>query len=665
MNKVRRIVIGIISSICLILIFAFVRSLGSTYIETSHVSYEISGMTNGVNADKFNRVIQNYTQSHNISAIKVFNVPMVDGGNTTNTKMYVYGKHLSLPTGTVATKSQLLTSDIRYPLYFIGKTNQASIEKMFARNGIHYTHINESWNWNIWNFLNTNQIFSLLVLAFLVMGIVLILANLTDLKKANIRRLLGMSNFDDACDSFLDDQAAFLSIYLVGLTIIAGYMWFAHYTRIYRIMLYFAGFLYLLALIVSLIAAIIRAKSHSEKTITAAIKGNSKSKLSFYINMVIKVVVEVFACTAFVALLGTIQQERQLNHQLSSWTQGKNYYTMNLAPLTGTESTESNQENHNTALFFKYLENHHGMLVNYGGWDAGKSDVMDMFNGNVLTVNAEYLKVNQVVASNGHQLSVPAKSKTTYVLIPASDYANRRAILKNYRDYLYLNNAQAKTGQSLPIKAIKIKNHQQFFTYSADALDMGYYDGYAQDPVIVVLSSESLGGTSKRNVDANSVWTTYLSNQAFLSPNVATIKHGLNKTHLTRTIGGIVNTKSRALKELSKIQNSLHLSVTVILISLLIIMIENIAFNHIYFNNNRKKIAIRRLLGTRFTTIYGPFLALTFALSVLEAVIVWLITKNTVIVTALLITSNIGEGLLLVIQNNSLNKHVAKTIKGE
>ncbi|WP_436665170.1 hypothetical protein [Lactiplantibacillus plantarum] len=93
MNKVRRFVIGIISFICLILVFAFIRSLGSTYIETSHTSYEISGMKNGINANKFNRTIQKYTQSHNISAIKVFNVPIVDGGNTTNTKMYVYGKH--------------------------------------------------------------------------------------------------------------------------------------------------------------------------------------------------------------------------------------------------------------------------------------------------------------------------------------------------------------------------------------------------------------------------------------------------------------------------------------------------------------------------------------------------------------------------------------------
>ncbi|MEW2859125.1 DUF1430 domain-containing protein [Lactiplantibacillus paraplantarum] len=665
MNKVRRFVIGIISFICLILVFAFIRSLGSTYIETSHTSYEISGMKNGINANKFNRTIQKYTQSHNISAIKVFNVPIVDGGNTTNTKMYVYGKHVALPTGTAATKSQLLTSDVRYPLYFVGNTNQASIEKMFRRNGIHYTHINESWNWNIWSFLNTNQIFSLLVLAFLVMGIVLILANLKDLKKANIRELLGMSNFDDAFDSFLDDQAAFLGIYTIGLAILSCYMWFAHYTRSYRIMWYFAGLLYLTALVVSLIAAVIRAKSHSNKTIAAAIKGNTKSRLSFYLNMIFKVLVEVFACVAFVALLGTIKQERQLNNQLSSWTQGKNYYTVNLAPLSSSQSSESNQENHNTALFFKYLEDNHGMLVNYNGWDAGKHDVMDMFNGNVLTVNAQYLKTNRIAMTNGQKITLPEKSKTTYVLIPANEYTNRHAILKNYRDYLYLSSAQRKTGQQLPIKAIKIKNHQRLFTYSTDALDMGYYDGYAQSPVVVVLSSESLGGTTTNNIDANSVWTTYLSNQAFLSPKVATIKTGLNKYHLTRTIGGIVNTKSRALKELSTIQNNLRLSITVILISLIIIIIENIAFNSIYFNNNRKKIAIRRLLGTSFLKTFGPFLALTLLLSLLETGIVWLITSNAAVTITLLIASNVSEGLLLIIQSHYLNKQVAKTIKGE
>lgn len=661
MNKIRRITIRMVSVICLLVLFAFVRSIAPTYIESSRTAYEINGMRGGIDSKRFNSAITNYTKRHHVSAIKVFNVQTVNDTGATQTKMYVLGD-AKVPKESLASKQEMQTSDIRYPLYFVGNVSQKSIQRMFKRNRIQYSSINESWNWGISNFLNTNQISSILILAFLVMGIVIILANLHNLKKANIRNLLGMSNFDDAFDTFVDDQGYFLSSYLLGIILLMIYMWISKFMNCYRIVVYFALLLYLIVILVTGVAAILRAHSHSERTIIGAIKGNVKNKLAFYINMIIKIVVEIFACLTFVTLLGTLKQNQQLSNQLSVWTHGKTYYTVNLSPIDTTKNEDIFLE-HGSTILFHYIEEHGGMLANYQGWGTDKTDVMNFSSGHVLTVNPNYLKTNSVLAFDGKRVRIPNKTRITYVLIPEAQYANRSQILREYRSDLWLNSAEHKTGKKLPIKAIKIKNSQRPFTYSADALDFGYYDGYVNSPVVLVLTNESLGGISKNNTDANSIWPSYLSNEAFLSSNVSAMRKAIQKSGMSHYIGGIVDTKSYAIKQLTLVRRKLEISIAVLVITLTIIIIENISFNSIYFNNNRKKIAIKRLLGSHFISIFGKFINLNLILSLFEAFIVWAITKNMMVTILLLGLSNIGELLILSIQNHYLN--INKAIKGE
>lgn len=661
MNRIRRITIWMVSIICLLVLFTFVQSTAPTYIESSRTAYEINGMQGGVDSKKFNSAITNYTNKHHVSAIKVFNVQTVNDTGNTQTKMYVYGK-ARVPKESLASKQEMQTSDIRYPLYFVGHVSQGSIQRMFKRNGIQYAQINESWNWNISNFLNTTQISSILILVFLVMGIVIILANLHNLKKANVRNLLGMSNFDDAFDTFVDDQGCFLSSYLLGIVVLIIYMWISKFTNCYRIMAYFALLLYLGVILVTGVAAILRAHSHSERTIIGAIKGNVKNRLAFYINMIIKIVVEIFACMTFVTLLGTLKQNHQLSDQLSVWMHGKTYYTINISPINTTKKEDIFLEHGSTTLFH-YLANHGGMLAAYQGWGTDKTDVMSSTNGHVLTVNPNYLKMNSVFASNGKRVKISNKTSTTYVLIPEAQYANRKQILREYRSELWLNSAENKTGKKLLIKPIKIKNAQHLFTYSADALDMGYYNGYVKSAVVLVLTNESLGGISKKNTDANSIWSSYLSTEAFLSPSVAVMRKGIQKSGMSRYIGGIVNTKSYAMKQLALVRRKLAISIMVLVIILAIIVLENISFNSIYFSNNRKKIAIKRLLGSHFIGIFGKFIVLNFALRFFEAFVVWAVTHNMMVMILLLVLSNVSELLILGIQNRYLN--INKAIKGE
>ena len=662
MKKVRYFSITIVGIILSFVVLAFAHSLGTTYIESSNSSYEILGMKNKNNSAQFNNAIESYTKAHNISAIKVFNVLPQDGSSEVQTKMYVYGKNINLPKNSRATKDEFQTSDIRYPLYFIGDTNSASIEAMFRKSGIKYEKIHENWNTDIISFLSSNGIGNIIILILLILFIVLILSNLHSLKKINIRVLFGMSNTQDVLISWGKDQLIFTIGYGLALIGIIFYLKSQHIENLYKIMSYFALFLYLLATIVIILAAIIRGISHSKYTIITAIKGNAQSKLSFYINLFIKLIVEIFVAISFVGLLGTLKKQEQLKTQLSTWTSHKTLYTITASPIS-TNSQEEDYLNQQSMLFFNYLDKHNGLLIDYQGWGNG-SDISDSVNGNVMTVNAEYLKENIIKNTAEKRIILPKYSDVTYALIPEKFYSNKFQIIKSYRESLGLNESEKTLGRKLQIKPIEIQNNQKLFTYSSDALSLGYYSGSTTSAALIVLSNNSLGGLNSK-LDSNINWSAYMSDAAFLTSDLALLKQGIKKYNLTKYVGSIVNTKSYASKQLAEVNNEVFLSILVISIAIIIAIIENIVFNTIYFNNNKKKIAIQRLLGQSFIKRFKNIILLILGLSIFESLIVLTITHNLVVSVWLFILTNGLEILLLLLQSNRVDKQIVLTIKGE
>lgn len=297
--------------------------------------------------------------------------------------------------------------------------------------------------------------------------------------------------------------------------------------------------------------------------------------------------------------------------------------------------------------------------------DVDKTDVIDFYNGNVLNVNPQYLVQNKVINDQGNRILVPKDSQTTYVLIPSYLFKEKDLILNKYRQGLFLNEAEKATGKTLKMQAIKIKDNQKTFTYSVDALNLGHYNAYANSPVILVLSNQSLGGLSSKNIYANSIWSSYLSSEAFLSPNLETLRAGLQATGMTRFIGGIVNTKSYVSKQIVETKKNIQLIILVITLSIGIAIIENLAFNSIYFANNKKKIALKRLLGANFIKIYKRFLLLITGMGIFEMLVVLLITGNLKLSLMLLILSIGIETILLSIQNKILNKKLPQSLKGD
>ncbi|GFZ26447.1 hypothetical protein [Lactobacillus corticis] len=203
MNKLRKIVLLLSGITIIAIILMFIQSLGNTYVESSSSSYSIYKMNGGEQTTKFNSIISQYAKKHNISVLKVFTVlPEKSSNSDAVSKIHVYGKNLALPKGTRATKKEFETSGVYFSYYFVGKTNPASIERMFDKNGIKYNKINESWIWDISNYLEASSMGYVFLIVLVILLVVLLLTNLRELKKMNIRALLGVSNSRDAWESF-------------------------------------------------------------------------------------------------------------------------------------------------------------------------------------------------------------------------------------------------------------------------------------------------------------------------------------------------------------------------------------------------------------------------------------------------------------------------------
>lgn len=107
------------------------------------------------------------------------------------------------------------------------------------------------------------------------------------------------------------------------------------------------------------------------------------------------------------------------------------------------------------------------------------------------------------------------------------------------------------------------------------------------------------------------------------------------------------------------------LSLIVTLVAVVIALVENIAFNSVYFNNNGKKLAIQRILGGSSYLRFAKFVRLIFILSLIEAAMVLMLTGNLQLSVGLIIVSNAVEWILLVIQGIRLNKYTWNYLKGE
>ncbi len=418
----------------------------------------------------------------------------------------------SLPRSSYASRSEFDTSDLRYPLYFFGTVSDLEISQELGKLGLKYQRQTSDWNFIIINFLNDNYFSVFLALVCLILLIVLIVANFKRLRASNIAYLEGVSNFHDALRYFYKDQLLFLLSFFFGGFFLLVAMFCLNVMGIFWISAYFGLILVFAEIAVSLLAMLVQAISHTTKTLLPTIKGNNKSTLVFSISICCKMVTELSVIVTICMLISQITASNSLKAQLSKWQHVGNYYSPYFSPY-GLGSTEQSDEDKSAYQLAKWSQNNRGIIASYGAFNSANNqaatDYEDITSGNVILANAEYLKRNKIVSINGQRISLPNGGKTSYFLFPEKLKLQVNQLSQNYLDQLGINNIIKYDGRKIDSKQMLIQNHQRAFTYNTQGFDLGIYDGYAHEPVIIVISPESLGGN---NDDADRYWDSLISN---------------------------------------------------------------------------------------------------------------------------------------------------------
>ncbi|WP_260768988.1 hypothetical protein [Oenococcus oeni] len=652
------------------MIVIFSLQTGRNYISTLARPYNITSLDTGTSINVVNHHLAKFANEHKINIVKAFNVPTTE--NVPRTKFYVLGSTRKFSESliskqSIASKQEFETSDLRYPLYFFGNISSTAVAKELHRLGLHYKRDSGNWNTIIYNFLSDNYFAVFLILLLLILLVVLIVANFKRLRASNIAYLEGVSKFQDTWKYFIHDQIVFLITFIPGFLIVLITMISYRVMGVMPLTVYFAVLLIFAEILVSVFAFLFHMASHSINSLQNSIKGDGKSTLILVTSICFKVVTELSIIVTLMLLLGQFAINSRMEKQLSNWQHLGNYYTPYFSPYALLDN-EQDQEDKAAYQLVNWSEKHKGIIASYGAYEStGKTsnDYDDVDFGNVLIVNAEYLKKNKILTASGHRLSIAAQSENSYFLFPEKLKSQSDRLSKNYFDQLPMAQISKLYGRELNYKKIMIKNGQRAFTYNTEGIDFGFYDGYVKEPVILVLSTVSLGGD---NEDADHYWDSLISKQGLVVSNYHALAEQAQKRHISRQIGGYLNIRSHALQAYQQVRQHLILLLSVLAILILMLFVNYILVNQIYFANYERKIAIRRLSGRYLARIHFLFTLVCLSVTVLEGMFAASIYNgynNRALISGVIASMTIFQLLLLIIQALRADHRISQAIKGE
>ncbi|QBO35933.1 DUF1430 domain-containing protein [Periweissella cryptocerci] len=660
MRKMRKTILIILTGVYASLLLLFVNQNAQDIISVTAKPYVITKVDDVSRKNVINQALDDFGREHKVAIVKQFVVPTV--GSNPVQKFYTLGndkqvgKHL-VPRQAFATYNQFLTSDLRYPLYFFGKVSPQAIGHELHRLGLTYERQSTDVTWLVGDFLSNNYLYLILGLVLLMLFIVLVVANFQYLRASNIKHLHGVSRLADAWQAFMQDQRLFLVSYGLSLLVVIGSMFVRSQLGSMYPMLLLAGLLLILELGISVLAIVIQVLSHNEKTILAAINGKQQSKLVFTVNWFFKALTEVAVVVVVILVMGNLKTANQVKTELATWHNLPNYYTLSLAAFAGVQHDEGPKDTYKLVNW----GNQHGMIVAaYGGGDA--SNYTDYANGNVLEVNANYLRQNKIVTVDNQRIKLPQDSNITYALIPANLKGRTQELIKKYEYELFFAELHVKNPQ-MQMKPISIKANQKIFSYDTNGFSLGQYSSQLPNPVILVVSPKSLGGDSDT---PNGNWQSILSNQGLIFPNFKQLAKKVAEFGLAPQIGGYVNINDEAAKVYQEVNNKIKLLLLILALLIVLLLLEYQLVNNVYLTTNRQRAAIKRLHGNSLLRIHYHFILLWLGVTIFEGVLlVGVLRAPLSIVASFGGISLAVAGSLFTWQATKDMQKLATTIKGE
>ncbi|WP_062473546.1 hypothetical protein, partial [Levilactobacillus senmaizukei] len=466
---------------------------------------------------------------------------------------------------------------------------------------------------------------------------------------------------------FCRDQLFFFSIYSVMFGIVSLMIFFVHHWGTFWITAYFSLLLYFSQILVYLLGGLIWSWSFRVSTILPAVRGNTKSRLTLTIVLIVKTATELIILFSLITLVQQLVINQKSKTQVATWSSLQTRYSPSLSlDITGKEQLSEDRQ---TYKLVKWATNHHGLISNYAGYnsDGGQhlnfENYTDYYNGgNVLMVNAEYFKQNKVVSKSGSSLIFYPDDSKIHILFPQKLSNKKKELTKMYTEQMGLQHFFENNHKVPQVKTHLMKNNQLRYTYSPAGIDLGYYDAKVPDPVIIVISPESLNGD---NENADRLWNAMLSNNAFSFKNYGELNQKLVSLGMYKQIGAYTNIKSYA----GKIYHDQEQKVTrlIVILGLMIglLVFECFLACSLYFGIYQQAQAVRIFMGQSLVKVHYKFALLLSSLLVGELILMLNLRPGMVIVMEYYIAVLFLSLSILLVKSKLNVANIKNSLRGE
>lgn len=274
-------------------------------------------------------------------------------------------------------------------------------------------------------------------------------------------------------------------------------------------------------------------------------------------------------------------------------------------------------------------------------------------NGNVLFVNKNYFKYNEIKSTNNKKISFKdIKNKNFAILFPINRENQRQSFIKKFDEFINFQETLSGTKKMKgSLKIVTYANNQSIFNYT---IGKEIADSISRDPIIVVINN--------LNALSDNFYYSAETQGMIQFFDLDKLQRTLNKTGLSKYIGGITDAKTRLANfRIELVQRITILSLIVIISLIQLILV--IAFISLSFiQKNRSKLTINKLFGQSNINLVSRFILFNLSIDTILFLCVFIVQKASFSSLWYLIIYLIAEGLIIFFLSNRSEKKLLLTL---
>lgn len=433
----------------------------------------------------------------------------------------------------------------------------------------------------------SNGYLPIIISIFSILLIIMFIEKIFQFKKYAILQLNGLTIKQIILRDIKSNYLVYLGAITLALLAYLIYLLFILNLMCFISIAKYVVCIYLFIIFIYLILDLLSYSSLFLINIYPAIQGKSYSKPFVITGYLLKI------CLVLIVAINTRSLHNEINifvkdqNIMKMWINHHSGYTLQFKNISNIGHQEENVLGEKT----RHLLNiSHNTIMSKNSQEF-HPDIYDTTpeDGNILIINKNYLKYNNIVLSNN---SIANKDylRPNYinVLIPRDRVKQKRKFSKNLKLFLSfqreLPGSNKEKFKKLKINWIEYKKNQYIFNYT---IGKDIRDSISKDPIIIL----------DNNLFSDNFYLATATQGMIQFNNFEELKKNINKLFLKNYIAGITDAKTRLSDFNIKLSRQIVLIGIITLISVSQLLLVIIFISITFLQKHRLKMAIIKIFG--------------------------------------------------------------------